>query len=392
MKNPILLDIPDHYETERLHIRVMQPGDSAITHPAIVESAAEVGRWLSWANPVQTLDETEAFNRGAFAAFMARDYFHFHIFRRADNQFAGSISLGPVNWQVPTFEIGYWLRTSLTGNGYMTEAVRGLMQFALEHLQACRLEIMCDVNNRASAVVAERCGFTLEARTHNDFRDTAGQLTDSLLYGWNTAEPDSGRPPEPRQPASTHPILLDIPDQLESERLILRPPQPGDGLVINAAVQATAESLHRWMPWMKHGQSIDDSESFARRTAIAFQRRESFGFGLIHKTSGDYLGSTGLFNLDWDIPSGEIGYWLHVDYQGQGYMTEAVNRLTAFAFDDLKLERVEIRCDARNQASASVARRSDYTQEAHLHHHRRGVNGELVNTLIFAKLRGDNDA
>lgn len=48
-----------------------------------------------------------------------------------------------------------------------------------------------------------------------------------------------------------NPILLDFPDSLESERLIIRCPRAGDGAMINAAIVESFAELTRWMPWAR---------------------------------------------------------------------------------------------------------------------------------------------
>lgn len=61
-------------------------------------------------------------------------------------------------------EIGYWLRSDATGQGYATEAVQSLLM-AVERLPGVRsVEIHCDARNRASAAVPHRLGFELLER------------------------------------------------------------------------------------------------------------------------------------------------------------------------------------------------------------------------------------
>lgn len=80
------------------------------------------------------------------------------------------------------FEIGYWVRTSCAGQGYITEAVSAIADFAVQELQAARLEIRCDSRNTQSARVAERAGFTLEGILRNDKLDVQGALRDNMIY------------------------------------------------------------------------------------------------------------------------------------------------------------------------------------------------------------------
>ncbi|WP_407681731.1 GNAT family N-acetyltransferase [Pseudalkalibacillus salsuginis] len=90
--------------------------------------------------------------------FLLRDEFTFYILDKLSGAFIGTCSLVRVDWQVRRFEIGYWIRQSASRQGFMSEAVDGVTQFAFKNLQANRIEIRCDTRNSASCRVAELCG------------------------------------------------------------------------------------------------------------------------------------------------------------------------------------------------------------------------------------------
>ena len=77
---------------------------------------------------------------------------------------------------------------------------------------------------------------------------------------------------------------------------------------------------------------------------------------------------------------------------GQGYATEATQRIADFAFEVLNAERVEIWCDARNERSASVARRASFDLEATVRRNRRNTAGELADSLCLVRLRNPQDS
>lgn len=137
--------------------------------------------------------------------------------------------------------------------------------------------------------------------------------------------------------------------------------------------------------------SAESSEAYARRSHAHFLTREDLPLMVLHKASGAIIGGSGLHRIDWEVPRFEIGYWLQTSYTGQGYMTEAVTAVSNFAFNTLGAKRVEIRCDARNQRSAAVARRAGYVLEAtvrqEMRHH---LSHELRDTLIFARIVPDD--
>lgn len=180
-----------------------------------------------------------------------------------------------------------------------------------------------------------------------------------------------------------------VPEQFETERLLIRAPQPGDGKVINDAIRESLDNLRPWMPWARVVPSVAESETFAREAALRFRNREDLALHFFRKSDGLYLGGSGLHNIAWDVPRFEIGYWIRTSAQGRGYVTEVVNGIAEMAFDKLDAVRLEIRCDARNERSAAVALRAGFTLEARLHNESRAPDGALRDTLIFVRFRED---
>jgi ribosomal-protein-serine acetyltransferase len=182
MTDPILRDFPEQFESERLLIRGPLPGDGAEVHAAIVESLDELRPWMPLAHLDQSVEDVEANVRQARAEFLTRRDMRLHLYLRDGGGFVGSSGLHRIDWTVPRFEIGYWVRTSMAGRGFATEATRRIADLAFDDLGAERVEIWCDAANERSAAVAQRAGFTFEARLVRNRRDTAGALSDSLCF------------------------------------------------------------------------------------------------------------------------------------------------------------------------------------------------------------------
>ncbi len=192
----------------------------------------------------------------------------------------------------------------------------------------------------------------------------------------------------PNRPTSTHPILLDIPQQLESERLIIRAPRSGDGAAMNEAIRESIQELQPWMPWAQQLPTVHESEAHLRLAEVKYMERQDLQLLLLHKETGQLLGSSGLHRIDWQARKFEIGYWVRTSYAGQGYISEAVRTITDFAVERLQSNRMEIVCDSNNLASVRVAERCGYTLEGILRNHKLDSHGSLRNTMIFARVRG----
>jgi RimJ/RimL family protein N-acetyltransferase len=181
--NPVLLDLPEEFVTERLALRFPRPGDGTAIQAAYVEAGDHIYKWVPWANPKLTVEEVEETARKRLAKVLTRELFWFHMYLKGTSTLVGETALHHVEWEVPKCQIGYYVRPCFEGQGYAGEAVRWITRFAFDCLSAQRIEIWCDSRNERSWRVAERAGFTLEGIMHKYTRNKVdGTLTDLRVY------------------------------------------------------------------------------------------------------------------------------------------------------------------------------------------------------------------
>jgi RimJ/RimL family protein N-acetyltransferase len=168
--------------TERLAIRSPSRKDAEGLRDAVEESLEDLRPWLPWADHVPALAEAEENCAKAAKDFKDGKDHRLHFFLKESNIFLGGSGLHRIDWSVPRFEIGYWIRSSCSGNGYVTEAVEEISRYAFEILAARRVEIKASTENENSWRVAERLGFALEGILRNDCRNTDGSLRDTRIY------------------------------------------------------------------------------------------------------------------------------------------------------------------------------------------------------------------
>jgi RimJ/RimL family protein N-acetyltransferase len=183
---------------------------------------------------------------------------------------------------------------------------------------------------------------------------------------------------------SPNPIMVDIPSELVGERVRIRPYRTGDGAALWEAVEESREHILPWLPWGDTHKSPADSEAFVRRNEGRWILREDLPLSIWDRSTGRYLGGSGLHRIDWAVPSFEIGYWLRKSAEGHGYMTEAVWLITSMAFETLKANRVFIRCATRNHRSASIPPRLGFVHEGTLVNSLRDARGDLCDIMMFA--------
>jgi RimJ/RimL family protein N-acetyltransferase len=154
---------PYRIETERLVVRCWQPQDAPLLKEAIDESLDHLRPWMAWANDEpQPLDAKIELLRTFRGSFDLGTDFVYGIFSRDESRVVGGSGLHR-RGQGEALEIGYWLRVSETGNGYMTETVSVLTQAAFAWCGVERVDILVAPDNEASLKVPLRLGYVEEA-------------------------------------------------------------------------------------------------------------------------------------------------------------------------------------------------------------------------------------
>lgn len=186
------------------------------------------------------------------------------------------------------------------------------------------------------------------------------------------------------------PLFIDLPMPIMTARLLIRPPQLGDGVIVNAAILESFEVLHQFMDWAKEKPTVQESEEHVRLGAanwILKKNEEPYlPLFIFDRKTNEFIGGIGFHHFNWEVPCLEMGYWIRTSQSGKGLMTEAVNALTQYAIKQIGAVRVEIRCDSNNARSKKIPERLGYHLESTLKANRRNlIAGEITDTLVYVK-------
>lgn len=181
------------------------------------------------------------------------------------------------------------------------------------------------------------------------------------------------------------PPTATLPEELHTDRLLVRVARPGDGAVFNRAVLDSLDRLRPWLGWVSPPPSLEDSERACRRAQARFLLNEDLMALFFLKDGGQLVGGSGLHNARWDLRQFEVGYWGHAAHGGRGLMTEGVGALVEHALGPLRATRVFLTTDERNTASRRIAERLGFALEGTLRCERLDLQGRLRNTCVYAR-------
>jgi len=177
--------IPDRIEAGRIYLRPYRAGDGPWYCAMSQRNRAHLLRYESEnvVMSIHSVEEAESVVRELAADWTARTCFFLGAFDQTTDDFVAQIYIGPVDWDLPEFEIGFFADRDREGQGFVTEAVQAILPFLFVHLGAHRVRLHCDDTNVRSRRVAERCGFVLEGHIREDKRNLDGTYSGTLCYG-----------------------------------------------------------------------------------------------------------------------------------------------------------------------------------------------------------------
>ena len=153
--------------------------------------------------------------------------------------------------------------------------------------------------------------------------------------------------------------------EITGQKVILRPPQYSDWKVWADERKKNKLYLQPWEPlW-----SINELErsSFVKRVRM-FERLshndQAYSFLIYKSDNEDFIGEVNISNVQRGIiQSCTIGYWIAKDCEGKGMMSESLELVKEFIFNELKLHRIEAACLPHNMPSLKLLLKNGFIKE-----------------------------
>ena len=177
-----LIAIPTRVDGPRVTLRPLAPADAPAFLAAVAESRAALVSWVRGVSRLKDLDDVSDYVARMTADWIERSRLCFAVRDGQDQGLLGEVTLQRIDWDAGSAEVGFWLRSSATGHGYMTEAVGLLVDLFLGRLGGQRIVLRADARNDASIAIAERLAFTREGMLRRTVRGPDDALRDVVIY------------------------------------------------------------------------------------------------------------------------------------------------------------------------------------------------------------------
>jgi len=174
------------------------------------------------------------------------------------------------------------------------------------------------------------------------------------------------------------------PEQIETERLILRRPRIDDAPAIFENYAQDAE-VTRYMTW-RPNKDLEETYHHIEQTIKLWDEGKAYSYAITLKGSGSVIG---MIALHPDVYKVAIGYVLARPHWGKGYISEAVRVLVDWLLKQPNIYRVFATCDVENSASARVMEKAGMTREGILRRYAMhpNISSEPRDSYIYAVVK-----
>ncbi len=162
-------------------IRPCRLEDAAVICEGVQETMHEMLKWAPWCHPGYSVSDCTSWLSSRSQMWSEGIEYDFVIFDTKDNTFLGGCAIDQINRKHNFATLGYWVRSSQTGKGIATAAVRLIIRLGFKTLGFTRLEIVVAVQNEASQRVAEKVGAVREG-VHRNRHVVRDKTYDSVMF------------------------------------------------------------------------------------------------------------------------------------------------------------------------------------------------------------------
>jgi len=172
---------------------------------------------------------------------------------------------------------------------------------------------------------------------------------------------------------------------LKTTRLLLREFRENDTEFIFK--QFTDEKVLEFMSFAPM-TNIEEAIEFLGGVFSSFEEKKEIFWAIENSFTGETVGSISLENIRENVFSSEIGFDLATQFQGKGYMKEAIEAVVKFGLFELGLNRIEAYTNSKNEKSVNVLKHGNFKQEGTLRDFTYFDN-QFHDVLVFSVLKSD---
>lgn len=173
--------------------------------------------------------------------------------------------------------------------------------------------------------------------------------------------------------------------KVDSE-IVLKEIELSDAEDIFKLIDSDRENLRIWLSFVDSTKEIEDTKDFIR--SILFLPEDIRDFVAVIIYNEQKIGLIGFKLTDFVNKKTEIGYWISKEFENKGIVTKSVVKMINYAFNNLELNRIQIKCGIGNEKSSKIPKKLNFKFEG-IERSAELLNGKFIDAEVYSILKDE---
>jgi ribosomal-protein-serine acetyltransferase len=169
-------------------------------------------------------------------------------------------------------------------------------------------------------------------------------------------------------------------------QIVLKEIELSDAEDIFKLIDSDRENLRIWLSFVDSTKEIEDTKDFIR--SILFLPGDIRDFVAVIIYNGQKIGLIGFKLTDFVNKKTEIGYWISKEFENKGIVTKSVVKMIDYAFNNLELNRIQIKCGIGNEKSSKIPKKLNFKFEG-IERSAELLNGKFIDAEVYSILKDE---
>lgn len=169
-------------------------------------------------------------------------------------------------------------------------------------------------------------------------------------------------------------------------QIVLKEIELSDAEDIFKLIDSDRENLRIWLSFIDSTKEIEDTKDFIR--SILFLPEDIRDIVTVIIYNEQKIGLIGFKLTDFENKKTEIGYWISKEFENKGIVTKSVAKMIDYAFNNLKLNRIQIKCGIGNEKSSKIPKKLNFKFEG-IERNAELLNGKFIDAEVYSILKDE---
>ncbi|MDQ2720678.1 MAG: GNAT family N-acetyltransferase [Bacteroidota bacterium] len=151
-------------------------------------------------------------------------------------------------------------------------------------------------------------------------------------------------------------------------------------------IDTNRKHLSEFLPWVDNMKTEDSFKQYLKNCETLYKEKKEVSFIII--INDNPVGRIGLHHLNQQNKIGSIGYWIDKNAEGKGIITKSCLKLIDYGFQDINLNRIEIKVSIKNFKSQAIPIKLNFKKEGVLRQ-AEFVNNEFIDLFLYSMLKDE---